>query len=241
MEKTLSFLLALLAICCTAGAQENQETAQSFIVTGAVGRSEFSTAIAYQHVWKFFKKRKLGIGTGARITSYFGYNRYFKTAPARLISGRTDPLAFFTEDIEENIDSVLFKSTQVNTLNLTINFTYDFSKAFSVGLNLDAIGVTVGGKRSGTYFANDGSTQTIQARPGTVNLLLVSDNDIGSLNSEFFAKYKWNQKWAVRAGLQFLFAEYTTDTKVQTTPDGQKNDRFRHKSAAFLFGVAYQL
>jgi len=36
-----------------------------------------------------------------------------------------------------------------------------------------------------------------------------------------------------------LFAEYTTGTKVQTTPGGDKNDRFRKKMSGVAVGVAY--
>ena len=69
--------------------------------------------------------------------------------------------------------------------------------------------------------------------------MLISDNDKGSLNSELFARYKWNDSWGVKLGLQFFFAEYTTDTDVQTTPGGEKNDRFRKKMAGVGVGVTY--
>jgi long-subunit fatty acid transport protein len=48
-----------------------------------------------------------------------------------------------------------------------------------------------------------------------------------------------NDKWGVKLGFQYLFTEYTTDTKVQTTPDGQKNDRFRSKGRGISLGVTY--
>lgn len=241
MKKTLFITLVCILACFISYAQENAKQDRSLVVSGSAGASEFSGSIAYQHVWKIGKKRKLGIGTGLRLTSYQGYNKYFKTAPAKLTSGKTGPGVFFSEDIVENIDSVLFKRSQLNALNLSINFVYDFNKKFSAGLNIDAIGFTVGGKRTGRYFANNGAGQTVTASPTAFNLLLISDNDLGSLNSELFVKYKWNDKWGARLGFQFLFVEYRTDQKVQTTPSGEQNDRFRNKSAAGLFGITYQL
>ena len=77
------------------------------------------------------------------------------------------------------------------------------------------------------------------ASPTPFNILLVSDNDRGSLNSEFYGKYLLNEKWAVKLGAQFLFTEYTTQTKVQQFP--QANDRFRNKPLLLCVGVRYKL
>lgn len=222
-------------------AQKNKTVDRSASFTAAFGSSEFSTALAYQHLWKLGKKQKFGIGTGIRLTNYFGSNKYYTTAPAKLTSGKTGPGVFFADDIPQNIDSVLFKKSQANALNLSINFDYNIYKKISVGFNIDAIGFTFGGKQSGSYFGNNGAGAATTAKPTGFNLLLISDNDLGSLNSEFYARYKFNKKWGAKIGFQFLFTEYTASTKVQTTPDGQKNDRFRNKSSGISFGITHQL
>jgi hypothetical protein len=209
--------------------------------TTAIGSSEFSTAFAYQHLWLVGKKKKLGLGAGLRFTNYFGFNKYFTTAPAELTSGKTGPGVFFSENIEENIDSVLFKNAQVNALNLSINIQYAFSKKFAAGFNIDAIGFSFGGRKDATYFGNNGTGGATTAKPTGFNLLLISDNDKGSLNSEFYGKYMFNNKWAAKLGYQFLFVEYTTDSKVQTAPGGQTNDRFRNKSSGILLGITRSL
>jgi hypothetical protein len=77
------------------------------------------------------------------------------------------------------------------------------------------------------------------AKPTSLNLLLVSDNDKGSLNSELFARYLIGEKWGIKGGVQFLFSEYTTDTELQQFPE--PNDRFRNKSLMFSAGVSYKL
>jgi len=70
-------------------------------------------------------------------------------------------------------------------------------------------------------------------------VLLTGDNDYGSLNSEFFLKYKLSQRWGVRAIYQFYFAEYKTKTIKQTAPDGTLVDRFRNKANTYGAGLSY--
>jgi len=69
--------------------------------------------------------------------------------------------------------------------------------------------------------------------------LLTGDNDYGSLNSEFFLKYKLSGRWDLRAVYQFFFAEYKTQTIKQIAPDGTEVDRFRNKANLFGLGVSY--
>jgi hypothetical protein len=237
----LFMITVVLIVSIQVYAQTGKPVDKSASFSAAFGSSDFSTALAYQHLWKLGKKQKFGIGAGIRLSSYFGANKYYTTAPAKLTSGKTGPGVFFADNIPQNIDSVLFKKSQANSLNLSINFDYNIYKKITLGFNIDAIGFTFGGKQNGSYLGNNGVGAATTAKPTGFNLLLVSDNDLGSLNSEFYARYKFNEKWGVKAGFQFLFTEYTTTTKVQTTPDGQKNDRFRNKSSAISFGVTLQL
>jgi long-subunit fatty acid transport protein len=242
MKRALFSLLVGLLVCYTATAQQKKTgTVDNFAeLTAGIGSSQATGVLAYTYNWKVGKRKKWELGLGARFTSYFGSNLYFKTAPAKLTSGKTDPTVLFSSDIEENIDSVLFPKAQVNSLNLSLNFGYNFSKKFSAGLTIDAVGFSFGKKQSGIYYGNNFATGVpVNAKPTGFNLLLISDNDRGSLNSELFARYKWNDSWGVKLGLQFYFAEYTTDTKVQTTPGGDTNDRFRKKMAGVGIGVTY--
>lgn len=236
-------IISLIAIATLSTAQKkcNCSTNQFVDATFGIGSSQGYGALSYVHNWQFGKKKKLEAGIGARFTSYFGSNQYYATAPAKLTSGKTGPGVFFANDIPANIDSVLFPKAQINALNISINLGYAITKKIDVGFNIDALGFSFGGNKKGTYYANNGSGTATTAKPTAFNLLLVSDNDKGTLNSEFFAKYKWNEKWGIKAAYGFVFTEYTTDTKVQTTPGGVKNDRFRNKVSAFALGLAYHL
>ena len=242
MKKIWFATFLIVLVSGIANAQQKKVRAiDNFVeLTAGIGSSQGTGSLAYVYNWKVGKRKRWELGLGARFTSYFGSSLYFRTAPAKLTSGKTDPTALFTKDIDVNIDSVLFPKAQVNSLNLSLNFGYNFSKKFSAGLTIDAIGFSFGKKQNGTYYGNNFATGVpVTAKPTPFNLLLISDNDKGSLNSELFARYKWNDSWGVKLGLQFFFAEYTTDKQVQTTPGGDKNDRFRKKMAGVGIGVTY--
>ena len=244
MKKYFLVTIAFFVITNVVNAQQKKIRAvDNFAeLTTGIGSSQVTGSLAYVYNWKVGKRKKFELGLGARFTSYFGSNLYFTTAPAKLTSGKTDPTVLFAKDINQNIDSVLFPKAQINSLNLTLNFGYNFSKKFSAGLTIDAIGFSFGKKQSGIYYGNNFATGVpVTAKPTAFNLLLISDNDKGSLNSELFARYRWNDSWGVKLGLQFFFAEYTTNTEVQTTPGGDKNDRFRKKMAGVGIGVTYNL
>ena len=242
MKRILFAIFFIVFVSAIANAQQKKTRAvDNFVeLTAGIGSSQGTGSLAYVYNWKVGKRKRWELGLGARFTSYFGSNLYFRTAPAKLTSGKTDPTVLFREDIDANIDSVLFPKAQVNSFNLSLNFGYNFSKKFSAGLTIDVIGFSFGKKQSGIYYGNNFATGVATtAKPTAFNLLLISDNDKGSLNSELFARYKWNDSWGVKLGLQFFFAEYTTATQVQTTPGGDKNDRFRKKMAGVGIGVTY--
>ncbi len=204
--------------------------------TIAFGSYQGSIAIHYTHMWKLGKSQKFSLGLGGRLTSYLGNNQYYSTAPAKITSGSTSPLIFFQDIKTENIDTLLVNTPQVTMLNVSLNIGYQLTSRFSAGFNIDAIGFSFGARQQANYI-NGSTGKNTTATPTSFNLLLISDNDLGNLNSEIFAKYKINEKWAIKAGLQFLFTEYKTDTKVQTFPE--ENDRFRNKS--FMFGLGVNL
>ena len=234
-------LLSALIILIIANPLLAQKTSQDVSFSTAFGSGQVSTTTQYQYLLKLGKKHKFSIGTGARLTNNFGNLTYYITAPAKLTSGKTGPAVFFADQINANLDSVYFKKSQVNALNITVNFAYDITPKIKVGFNIDAIGFSFGGSKQGSYFPNAGLLpSTVSAKPTGFNLLLVSDNDLGTLNSEFYGQYAIDKHWGAKLGFQFLFTEYTTSTKVQTTPSGLKNDRFRNKAGQISIGASYQ-
>ncbi len=238
MRRRIILILALSILVGSGFAQQQPSTFNSFDLGLAFGSSEVTFTGAYLHNWKLGKKQKFEIGAGGRFTTYLGANQYYSTAPAKLTSGGTGPGVFFKENIEAYIDTFLIARPQVLAINAMVNFGYPITPKFYVGFNIDVIGFSLGSERKGNYI-NGSQGQNTEGKPTPFNLLLVSDNDLGTLNSEFYGKYKVNEKLSIKAGFQFLFTEYTTSTDVQQFPE--PNDRFRNKSGLFTIGVSLAL
>ncbi len=240
MKKILSILLCCLFIG-QGYAQEfgkvTYKSANTFGYSMGIGSSEGAATIDWSHLHGLGKKnQRFKIGYGFRFTSYFGSNQNYTTAPALLTSKQEGPQVLFSETYDENIDTLTFSSVQVNCFNVSIHLQYSFTPKLELGFNIDAAGFSFGGKQTGTFVSSQQPSNSVQkAKPTAFNLLLVSDNDIGSLNSEIFARYWLNKKWAVKAGAMFLFTEYTTENKL--TFD---NDRFRNKSLLLMIGTSFK-
>jgi hypothetical protein len=228
------FTLSLLAVY----GQEASSKSKSIDLGLAVGSSQGTFTAAYIHNRRFGKKQKFEVGIGGRLTTYFGSNQYYSTAPAEITTGGSGPGVLFKETIVSNIDTFLMASPQIFALNAMVNLGYRLSDKFSIGFSIDAIGFTLGSEKKGNYI-NGSFGQNTTGKPASFNALLIGDNDKGSLNSEFYAKYKLNEKWSLKAGFQYLFTEYVTATAVQQFPG--PNDRFRNKSTLFTIGASLTL
>jgi len=189
---------------------------------GGLGSSKVSVTSALNYNWQLGKKRKIVVGTGLRYTWFGGRNVNFTSAPNSLA-------------VENNsVDTLLATRPNVSSLNIIINLGFNITKKLQAGFSIDFFGFSFGPTGSPTYI-NNGKSQITSASPTKINILLVGNNDVGSLNSFFYAKYQLNNRFGIKLGYQFLFNELTTSTKVQTLPS--QNDRFRHKSALGYIGV----
>ena len=218
MKKSL--LLSLIILSLGAKAQ----VGTSFELGGGIGSSVGSISTSGFQNWGIGAKKKFYVGTGVRFTSFFGSNVNFTTAPADL-----------TAD-DKNVDTLLAPSPGVNSLNLTINLGYKISEKLDVGFNIDAIGISFGPTGTPSYIRNGKSTPS-SASPTSPNLLLIGDNDKGSLNSHLYVRYKLSDHLGLKLAYQYLFNELTTSTKIQTIPS--TNDRFRAKSGMIYVGLNY--
>jgi hypothetical protein len=220
MKKIFSLVTALL-MTVSIFAQQNNNYVE---LGGSVGSSVGSIGVAFHKNWTLGKKDKFVIGTGVRFTSLFGTDVNFTSAPPD-----------FTGD-DKNVDTLQAPSPGVSSINLMINLGYRVFDKLEVGFNIDAIGFSFGTKGTPSYIRNGRKTVT-NASPTSVNILLIGDNDRGSLNSHFYAKYEVTKNIGIKLAYQFLFNELTSDTKIQTVPSA--NDRFRVKSNMIYAGVSY--
>lgn len=208
----------------------------NFDIALATNGNQYSGALSWVKFHNIMKKKRFKIGYGLRFTAQGGKNLHYVTAPASLTSKQTGPQVLFSKTYYENVDTVFVSKSQNNLINISINLQYTIKEKIDIGFNIDAIGFSFGGKTTGRYIgyqsSDNGTIQT--ASPTMYNLLLVSDNDIGALNSELYVRYWFKPKWAIRAGASFLFTEYTTTNKLRLD-----NDRWRNKSLMGLISITF--
>lgn len=244
MQKTILLSALLLAVFTSfAQTKTNSNINQFTDLAVTFGSSQASIAASYVHNWKFGfgKKRNWEAGLGARWTNSFGSDLDYTTAGrAKFTRTSTAPfLIFFAGQKTENWDTLTVRNAYTSALNISANFGYHLSGKLSAGFNIDVIGFTLGKKSAGVFTSNGVATAEPVAKPTSFNVLLTGDHDYGSLNSEFFVRYKLNDKWSLRGIYQFLFTEYKTTNVQQTLPDGSANNRFRNKANNFGVGASY--
>lgn len=198
------------------------------------------SALQYWGVGK--RKQKFKFGIGGRMSSSFGNDKLeYITARARLTSDRTGPAVFFAAQVVENIDTLSIASTQINAFNLFLALHYDIDKRFGVEFNIDLAGLSFGERQDAT-LNYEGNSKDVNAYPTTGNLLLISDNDLGTLNSEFMFSYLHKSRLRFKIGAVFLFNEYEIANPVEyvnsigTVVDAQ---RYRNKSLQLGIGLNY--
>lgn len=208
----------------------------NFDLALAANANQFLGALSWVHFHSISKKNKFKIGYGVRFNTQAGKNLYYQTAPAKLTSKQTGPQVLFSQIYYENIDTFYVSKAQSNSLNISINLQYTVKEKFDIGFNIDAVGFSFGKKTTGKYIAyqspDNGTIQT--AKPTPYNLLLISDNDIGALNSELYFRYWFKPTLAIRAGASFAFTEYTTENKLRLD-----NDRWRNKSLMAMVAITF--
>ncbi len=174
-------------------------------------------------------KKKILIAPGIRLSyASSGSSQDYTTAPANLTSD------------EANIDTLAVGGTGIFSPNLAITLGYKFTDRLSFQFDIDLVGVSLGGQQTGTFrpgknSANQQMTPTAgnKADPTSPNVLLVGDNDLGSLSSAFTLNYRLTDQISIKAGLGYYFTEYTTTNKLGSS----SNDRFRFKSLQGAVGA----
>jgi hypothetical protein len=241
MKSFFALTILLLAGMAVAGQTKDLKRNQFADFSVTAGKSQQSFALSYVYNWKVFKKKKFEIGLGLRNTLYTGVkNEYITAGPARLTRTNTTPfLIFFAGQKEQNFDTLEVQRPLINLLNITANLGYNINAKWYVGFNIDLIGFSLGRKSSAVLKSNGINYTEPAAKPTAFNVLLTGDHDKGSLNSEFFVRYRLNKRWSLKGVYQFLFEEYETSRFKQTASDGTVISRFRNKANNLGVGVAY--
>lgn len=238
MHKNLILLFLLLT--SSLFAQDNQglpwikrSNLEGGITASSNGKMHTLSISGLQYMALGKESRKFKVGLGLRLNNSIGNEKLsYSTAPAKL-----------TGDAR-NIDTVIFTSTQVNALNGFVAIRYDLTNQWGAEFNIDLAGMSFGGEKDGILYYRDGGTSkgaTI-GKPSLLNLLKVGDRDLGSLNSEFMLSYRKNAKFKFKAGVVFMFNEYSINPVYRyTASNGNilKTERYRTKQWMAALGVNY--
>lgn len=240
-RKFLTILFAVFTVL--AGSAQKSLHYQQVDFSATAGSKQGTLAAAYSYNIRFGKGHKFDVGLGLRNTAYLGTKKDFITAgPARLTRTYTTPfIIFFAGQQEANFDTLVVQRPFVNAFNIALNLGYHFNEKIAAGFNIDLVGVSFGRNGSGILKANGQTVNEPSAKPSAFNLLLTGDHDKGSLNSEFFLQYNFNDRWGIKGVYQFVFIEYKTTSLKQTFSDGTTNDRFRNKANNFGVGFTWRL
>jgi hypothetical protein len=248
----LSILSILLLIRSFTWAQQDSASSKKtcryakenyFNVGASGGNQEFLGTAGWSHLHRMGKKKRFAIGYGIRYSGYVGGNKFYTTAPSKYTSTRQDLLTIFSDDVPENIDTISVITSRVNSINLSFHLQYTLFGKLDLGTNIDLIGFSFGRQTKGSIMSSsfDGKQAAVQnASPTPFNVLLTSDNDRGSLNSEFYGQYWLHKKWAVKLGYTFYFSELTTAQNLSFDNGRIENDRYRLKSSMILLGVTFK-
>lgn len=235
-NKLLTAIAVTLLIAQTINAQELEEVEKNnsgitrvssrVDFSAAVGASVYSASLGATRTHGLLKSNKLRLGYGLRFSGMYGNDLNYTTAPAKLIA-------------EDKVDTFFIGEPISLGLNAVIHIGYQFTPKLYAGFNIDAVGLGFGATNKGRSLPRDPASTapvSVLARPTSYNVLLVGDNDIGYLKSEFTVGYSISESLMIRAGYDFTFSEYTTQVKLDDA-----NDRFRYKASMFFLGVSYNI
>jgi putative salt-induced outer membrane protein YdiY len=222
--KNLSLFILLIASTFSLHAQKKSKTEQLADFTFGFGSSQTTLTTGYSKNWNLGKKQRFFIGAGIRLSGAFSEGKIFTSAPASLAKDKA------------NVDSLYGGKSSIYALNAMINLGYHITPKLDLGFNIDVFGFSFGPSRI-KLFSGNGTLDVTTAEPTSMNVLLVGNNDRGTLNSEFYLRYKINHKVGIKVAMQHFFTELTTIEKVQTVP--VQNDRFRNITDLFSVGVAF--
>ena len=208
MKQVIAVITILAGFSLAAIAQTRPSSRYHFVdLTGTIGAKQGSGAASYVHNWRIGRKRKIEAGIGLRWTTYFGTKKDFLTAgPAKKTRSYTAPfLIFFAGQEEQNFDTLTVQRPLTNSLNLAVNLGYNLSRKLHAGFNIDVVGFSFGRKGSAILTSNGTTTIEPNAKPAAFNALLTGDHDRGILNSEFFLKYSFHQRWGGESSVPIPF------------------------------------
>jgi len=221
--KYSALVITLIFIINTTQAQR-----YSFGASGGFGQTNTGN-VMLSRSFGIGANKKLFIAPAIRIGYASSSTLNFISAPAKI-----------TKD-KDRIDTLSVGNTGIIAANLALNIGYKFKEKFALVFNIDLVGLSFGSEQKAIFLPGEASknqlisSRATTAKPTSTNILLVGDNDFGTLNSALTLHYYLTPKISINAGVGFLFTEYTSNISLGAA----NNDRFRYKTFQGVLGVNY--
>jgi hypothetical protein len=193
--------IAATLLCASAvGAQSLSDVPTFWDMTVGVGNAMTVSGAASRATY-------LGSGDRYRI----GLTGRATYVSGNLALGPVDPRLprEATDSMEVSASSVL--------LNVGMNFSADINERWIAGMNLDLFGFSVGAEQIASYRSTPNSAaRSVNVTPGSPNIFGGGSGDKGSLNSEFYAMWTLNERYALRGGVSHQLTEYKSDLPLDS-------------------------
>lgn len=241
-------LIALLTFSCFsrfifAQSPVSARLSSGFDVGMAYSTNQYNPSVAYYQLINVGNRKLFALGWTMRLGAFYGDNLNYYTAPARLTRGKTGFGALSAPLLSNNLDTVRFDYVTMTSLNAGVRAQLNLGRV-ELGASADLLGLTLGRRRTARYRSSTGAFEVDSATtkpfagadvfqrayPSRLNGRLLGDNDRGTLSTEVYARVRVNQRFALKAGYQWL----TTEVTVQNRDIIANNNRFRNRA-----GLAY--
>ncbi len=233
------FCFIFLGIYPAAAQNIDKKNFWRFGVDASLGENQGALNLYSDRIWGLGKSGRFLLGAGFRLTAQRGNSLVYLTAPASITKGATGPQVLFLDEKPDQIDTINLTQSSLLAGNFSFLIGYKITPKFEAGFTIDLVGLTIGAKQKGKFESSDAtnlSGQEFEARPTPFNALLIAENDIGTLQSQFYLSYMINSSSALKLGVSYLFTEYTSTQKL-----ANNNDRFRNTVLMGMIGYSYTL
>lgn len=183
-----------------------------FTLALGLGNELGAGSLGYAAMYGFGDSQRLRIGGGIRLN---------------LALGITDSVPYCSKTYKDTLnnsyrDSLLVEKPFLGSANLGFYVSYDINDRWEIGASTDLVGFGFGSKKNA--FLINGLTQDTLSTEAEVRSFVRLPKVRGTLNNEIFVGYKFNPRWRLRVGLQYLLTEYLTPEKFFNDNDIYKNN-----------------
>lgn len=181
-----------------------------FTLALGVGNELGAGSLGYAAMYGFGESQRLRIGAGVRLN---------------LALGITDSVPYRSAIIDtlDNRfrDTLLVEKPFLGSANLGFYISYDISDRLEIGASTDLVGLGFGADKNALLI--NGITRDTLSVEAEVRSFVSAYKIRGTLNNEIFVGYKFNPRWRLRLGMQYLITEYLTKEKIFNNNNVFKN------------------